>query len=291
MMLWARRRKVRRINHATKNMIKDIDEAQAEGAIAVIYDEIRDLWGVAYVSAVHRYMASRPRLLEWAWAAVGPAFQDGRAQSAAHEVVDALEIAALDRIGRAELAACKVDQAGSVTVRAIADNFVRVAPVNMMFAALLQRVIAENLALAPRHGGIAWPRPAPLPPLPAMVAIDTMNEATRSAIMRFATDMDGSPFVPGLYRMLANWPGLLNHLAMVMPGQLASSETARIYATIRQRIDAAADGFALTRPVSDLIQPRPSDEELQQFQAIATTYRSTSPEMIVAGTMIARALT
>lgn len=271
-------------------MIKDIAEAQAAGEIAEIYEEIRKLWGVSYVSAVHRYMASRPGLLEWAWTAVGAGFRDGRAQAAAHHIVDALDIAELNRIGPAELAAWNIDDDARITVRAIADNFVRVAPVNMMFAALLQRVIAQDMAISPSLSQAAWPTPAPLPPLPVMVAIDALDTSARADIMRFASDMDGRPFVPGLYRMLANWPALLAHLARVMPHQLASQATALTYDTIRRRIDAAAAEFALTMPASNLGITRPCDDELRQFQAIATTYRKTSPEMIVAGTMIARAV-
>jgi len=64
-------------------MIADIDERQADGEITAIFAEVRDLWGVPYVSAIHRHMASRPGLLEWAWEALKPAFENGRAQVAA----------------------------------------------------------------------------------------------------------------------------------------------------------------------------------------------------------------
>ena len=277
-------------NNRTTEMLKDIDEDQAKGEIAAIYAEIRDLWGVPYVSAVHRHMASRPGLLEWAWEAVGPAFRNGQAQAAAETATGDLEVAELDKIDANVLKLWQVEPIGEATARTVADNFVRVAPTNMMFAALLQRVIREGVAIEPSETETVWHRPPPLPPLPTMVEIDALDDAGRAVIMRFAAQMDAKPFVPGLYRMLAHWPGLLAHLATVLPAVLDSRRTALAYDDIRQRIDDAAAGFAMTRPVSGLERSKPSEVELSRFQAIAKTYRITSPEMIVAGGLISRAL-
>ena len=271
-------------------MLKDIDEDQAKGEIAAIYSEIRDLWGVPYVSAVHRHMASRPGLLEWAWEAVGPAFRNGRAQVAAETAICDLELAELDKIDANVLNLWRVEPIGEATARTVADNFVRVAPANMMFAALLQRVIGESVAIDLTEAETVWQRPPPLPPLPAMVEIDALDDVERAVVMRFAAEMNGKPFVPGLYRMLAHWPGLLAHLATVLPAVLDSRQTALAYDHIRQRIDEAAAGFTMARPVGDLARQKPSTEDLNQFQTIAKTYRITSPEMIVAGGTISRAL-
>ena len=271
-------------------MIKDIDESQADGEIAAIYAEIRELWGVPYVSAVHRHMASSPGLLEWAWEAVAPAFRNGQAQAAARAVADDLEVTALDPIDVAVLKLWQVEPIGQATARTVADNFVCVAPTNMMFAALLQRVIGEGMAVAPSETEVSWQPPPPLPPLPSMVDIDALDDAGRAVVMRFAAEMDGRPFVPGLYRMLAHWPGLLAHLATVLPAIRDSHQTALAYDRIRRHIDVSASRFEMTRPVSDLVRPKPAEAELSRFQAIAKTYRNTSPEMIVAGGLISTAL-
>ena len=55
-------------------MTGEISEAEARGEIAAIFTELRTLWGVPYVSAIHRYLAAKPGFLEWAWDAVAPAF-------------------------------------------------------------------------------------------------------------------------------------------------------------------------------------------------------------------------
>ncbi len=273
-------------------MVIDIDEAAASGETARIYAQIRDLWCVPYVSAVHRYMASRPGLLEWAWHCVGPAFADGSAQRAAWAAVDAIPIEALETFDRARLQAWQIDDPARTTVAYVAENFIRVAPVNMMFAALLQRVMAEGAAVAQRDmSADPWPdKPTPLPPLPAMCDPARLPVAEREALETFATDMDGARFVPGLYRMLAHWPGLLVHLAAALPPRLASAATHEAYDLIRRRIDEAAATVPLSPLPDELPAPQPSQAELESFRAIARTYRKTSPEMIVAGRMIKAAL-
>ena len=44
----------------------EISEREATGEIADIFGEGMKLWGVPYVSALHRYMAGWPGFLEWA---------------------------------------------------------------------------------------------------------------------------------------------------------------------------------------------------------------------------------
>ena len=79
-------------------MLAEINENDATGEIARIFAEIRHLWGVPYVSAIHRHLATRPGVLEWAWEAVAPAFRDGRSQIAGWGAADGAAIPPLDPI-------------------------------------------------------------------------------------------------------------------------------------------------------------------------------------------------
>ena len=51
-------------------MLAELAERNAAGEIAVIYADIRRLWGVPYVSSLQRHLATRPGWLEWVWAAL-----------------------------------------------------------------------------------------------------------------------------------------------------------------------------------------------------------------------------
>ena len=103
-------------------MLAEIDEKAATGEIAAIFEDVRRLWGVPYVSAIHRHLATRPGVLEWAWEAVGSAFRSGVAQETAWRAVADVRIAPLAAIPRDALAVWGVDDKGLETVRSIADG-------------------------------------------------------------------------------------------------------------------------------------------------------------------------
>ena len=73
-------------------MLAELRESDATGEIARIYDQIRRLWAVPYVSSLQRHLATRPGWLEWTWAALAPAFTGGTAQAAAWRAADGLVV-------------------------------------------------------------------------------------------------------------------------------------------------------------------------------------------------------
>ena len=102
--------------------------------------------------------------------------------------------------------------------------------------------------------------------------------------------MDGKPFLPGLYRMLAHWPGLLAHLSVVLLPRLTAPETAAAFDKIRARIDAAVPGVLATLPPVKTSRPMPDAAERKHFLTIGGTYRKSSPELVVLGRLIGDAL-
>ncbi len=272
-------------------MLAEIGEDEARGEIAAIFAEVRELWGVPYVSAIQRHLATRPGFLEWSWEAVAPAFRSGAAQMAGERAAAGLELAPLLPVTRDALSVWGVEAQGLLTIRAVAEGFVRVAPTNMMFAGLVKALLAG----AAPGGAVAapsarWRQPAPLPAPPAMVSPDTLDAAARGVLMPFATLSDGKPFVPGLYRMLAHWPGYLAHLATVLPPRLTEPAMANAFDQIRRRIDAAVPDVLATLPLKPARRAMPMAGEREHFQGISGTYRKTSPELIVLGRLISQSL-
>lgn len=271
-------------------MLAEIDEKAATGDIAQIFDDVRRLWGVPYVSAIHRHLATRVGVLEWSWDAVAPAFRDGRAQEAGWRAARDLTLTPLDPIPREALAVWGVDEQGLATVRSIAEGFVRVAPVNMMFAGLVKALLEGKAAGQTPSSRGPWSPPTPLPPPPAMVNLQSLDPAQRKILLRFATPSDGQPFVPGLYRMLAHWPALLAHFANVLVPRLASAELAGACDLVRARIDGSVPDVLAHLPAVASPHPEPDATERAHFMTIGGTYRKTSPELVVLGRLILDAL-
>jgi hypothetical protein len=93
-------------------MLAELRESDATGDLAGIYDQIRRLWAVPYVSSLQRHLATRPGWLEWTWAALGPAFTSGTGQAAAWRAADGLVVPRLAPLSRDALAVWGVDAAG-----------------------------------------------------------------------------------------------------------------------------------------------------------------------------------
>jgi hypothetical protein len=270
-------------------MLAELSEAEATGDIARIYADIRRLCAVPYVSAIYRHLATRPGVLPWAWAAVAPAFETGAAQEAGWRVAADLALEPLPPIPREALRVWGVDATAEQTVRNVCDGFVRVAPVNMVFAGLLARFIAGDTPNG-KSAFATWQPPADIPAPPPLVDPAKLDAAQRGVLMRFSTTSGGKPFVPGLYRMLAHWPGLLAHLSIVLAPRLAGETTTAAFDLVRARIDAAVPQVFGQMSAPGSLPPAPSADEKTNILTALETYRKTSPELIVFGRLIRDAL-
>lgn len=271
-------------------MLAELSEAKATGEIANIFAEVRTLFGVPYVSAIYRHLATTPGLLAWAWGSAAPAFRDGSAQEASWRLAADLPVAPLAPIPREALRVLGVDAAAEAAVRATCEGFVRVAPANMMFAALLKMLMAGGKPKAGAARAGSWSPPAALPAPPKLVDVAALDEAQRGVLMRFAATTADGPFVPGLYRMLAHWPGLMAHLAIVLAPRSAATETHAAYDLLRARIDAAVLEIFARLPANVKAPAMPPDLDQARVVDALATYRKTSPEMVVFGRLIRQAL-
>jgi hypothetical protein len=161
----------------------------------------------------------------------------------------------------------------------------------MVFAGLVKAILegaSPNGKAATTS--IRWTAPPALPAPPEMVDLGKIDQAARDAVMLFASEMGGKPFVPGLYRMLGHWPGLVAHLGTVLHPHLASVPVTRAFDELRRRIDVAVPEVLAGLPPVPTTYPRPSDAECARFLDVGQTYRKTSPELIVVGLMMGQAL-
>jgi hypothetical protein len=267
-----------------ENLLAELPEDRATGTIAVIYDEIRRFSGVPYVSSLQRYLATIPGVLEWAWAAIRPAMVSGVVPETGWRLADRVRLTPLPPISGTTRTAWKLDVGGYATIGAIAENFVRVSPVNLMMGACLRLLLTEP---PPKGTGIAetWSPPAMLPPMPGNVDPTVLPPEQRAALMRFATEVDGTPFIPALYRQLARFPGFLAWLADTLVPRLTDPETTAARAAFRAAALAAAPAIvARLQGVPPL--PAPDPETVRRVLASIDRYAETSPEMTMFGRLI-----
>lgn len=275
-------------------MLAELAESDAKGQIADIYDEIRRLWAVPYVSSVYKHMATRPGLLEWAWDGVAPVFRDGSAQEAAWRAAADFKLADTAPIPRQALRVWGISAADEATIRSLCEGFARVSPVNLVFAGLMRRILAgESRGSAATPAFMAnWSPPAAVATPPAMVDPAKLPPEQRAVLMTFGKGVGDTPFVPGLYRMLARWPSLTAHLATTLAARIDAPETLAAYDGLRGRLDEVAAGCLARLPASTArsAPAAPDAAERTHLLAVLDTYRRTSPEMVAFGRLIRDAM-
>jgi hypothetical protein len=271
-------------------MLAEISEQDATGDVAQIYADVRHLWGVPYVSALYRHLATRPGVLEWAWSTIGPAFIDGTAQEAAWKLADSVDIDPLPPIPLDALAAWGLDARAIREARQVAEGFTRVSPVNLVFSAVMRRLLRGEVAGRGAAAKGGWSSPAPLPAPPPMLAFSDLDATTGAVLMRFATMAGGEAFVPGLYRQLAHWPHLLAHLAVVLDPRIGTVATADAFDEVRSHIDGFVNDLFTRMPPPFETRPPPSEGDAASLLEVIETYRRTSPEMVIFGRLIRDAL-
>lgn len=274
-------------------MLTELSESDATGDIARIFAEIRQLYATPYVSSIHRHMATRPGVLEWAWGSVAPAFRDGRAQETGWRLAADAALVPLTPIPTPSLRVWGIGAEEAVTVATIAESFTRVAPVNLVFGGLVRSLLQGKHAgghanAAPR----SWTPPPSLAPSPPMVDAAALGNDGRALLELFRSGSGASAFVPGLYRILGRWPGLLAHLAVELGPRFAAPATLEVASDLLARTDAAVAAILATLPPTPSGLPSaPDAAEAAHLADMIDNYRKTSPEMILFGRLIREAMT
>jgi hypothetical protein len=263
-------------------LLAELPEDQASGVIAEIYREIREFSGVPYVSSLQRYLATMPGVLEWAWQSIRPAMVSGLIPETGWHMADRVRLLPPRPASAADRAAWKLDIGDREIIAAIAENFVRVSPVNLMMGSCLRLLLT---APPPTGSGIeqTWTPPTMLPPMPGNVDPAALPPDQRAVLMRFATEVDDAPFIPALYRQLARYPAFLAWLANVLVPRLTAPDTNAARVGFRAAAMNAAPAIVARLRGAE---PAPDAETTRRVLATIDRYAETSPEMTMFGRLI-----
>ncbi len=275
----------------SQTYLPELREADATGAVADIYAEIRACSGVPYVSTLQRFLATLPGVLEFGWSVVRPVMLSGAAPEAAWQAAAAADPPPLPPLTPPVLRLLGVGADDLQAIRTIAANFARVSPVNVVTGALLEP-LTEGAAppSGPGFGAAAWTPPAMLADMPPLPAMDGLSDDLRAALQTLMVPIGGQPFLPALYRQFAAWPAFAAYLAAIIPPR---RQDASVIAAEKRAIDGiVAAGQALygqlPPPPASVQPPDPATAALIK-EAIGR-YRNTSADMICTGQALLKAL-
>ena len=125
--------------------------------------------------------------------------------------------------------------------------------------------------------------------MPGNVDPAALPDAQRAVLMRFATEVGSTPFIPALYRQLAHWPPALAWLADELAPRFAAPETAACAHAFQAAVREAAPDIVARLPGVPAA-PLPDAATAMQVLAAIDRYAETSPEMTMFGQLILDAL-
>ncbi len=270
-------------------MLEELAEDQVCGRLATIYDEIRQTTRVPYVSSLQRHLATHPGLLEWAWAVLGSAFHEGRAQAVGWSVANSIALPssqnAVDVNGLfGALAHADVSEEKG-KVKNIYQSFIRVSPTNLVASCILKHRLAGDIDKAGREVATsnlpaAVSLPAMLDPLPPLADPATLSDEAQVALSNLGVIVAGKEFIPGLYRILANWPDYLVHVSKTLVAAAGKRQFDDVLRSLPISVDRLS--LELERDCPMVAPPvAPGSEAARRLINVIDSYRVTSPEMVI----------
>ena len=255
-------------------------EADATGETARIYGEIRRLGGVPMVALIFRHFATLPGALDWAWAAVGPAWRTGRLQEAAWSIARAAPLAPLAPFTAAELAGAGIDDAARREIQWVIEAYDRANPENLLTVLCLLRLAAGRTAVRAMQAS-AWTPPAvpgPLAPMGNPASQPPPVDALLARVAEPGTN-GGHRVVQSLYRHFLHRPAFLELVVERMVPRREDGSVDAAAADIRDRMGREAD--AIVECLSAPPSPHPG------LALAATRFGGgVIPRMIVVGRLL-----
>jgi len=216
-----------------------ITEAQASGAIADLFADIRATVGVRVVNLVWRHLATMEGALPWAWAAVKPLYLAGLPDAAMATFRQTMDIPRLTSLAGEEPAS--VD---AVLASYDHSNTINLFALGALRAWLNGQAAGEGaIAPAPR-------KPAPDLQLPKLASEEDVDPATWAMVLRLNRfgDEPQPLILASMYRHLAHAPAFLQRVEGALAPVAADGSLRR--AILDNRQTAATLASTLARSIS-----------------------------------------
>lgn len=234
--------------------VPEVAEHTAQGVIAELYQDIRQVTGAGLVNLVYRHLATDATVLAWAWQTLRPHFDSGLLPAQAASLR-----AGVEKRNRALMAGSGPTLTPAATLALpVMQTYCHTNCLNMMALTHLLRQPGPSAAMSPKgsarptaHALAASERLPALPPLPGW---DQLSEQTLASVLRLNQMAETGPpgAVASLYRHLACWPDLLPAIeALLLPLE-------RSGALLAARLDTARSAAQLASEQPLALAPPPA---------------------------------
>ena len=239
--------------------IAEVPEADADGAVAALYADIRQTTGEPGINLIYRHLATTPPTFAWAWQCLRPLFADECLQAAGRDVRSAM----LDVLPPRPLMGASLPETDLDQVRAVLAFYLRTNPQNLVALSVLDAVLRRDSGEAADAEPPSTSGPPPsstpgiVPPLPRLEDLEPAVRADVNALgARLSAGADDMP-MPSVPRHLAYWPPVLSLWQTLLDDPAAQQDGERAAAVMAER--SARHGRSLAARLDPALSVEPGE--------------------------------
>jgi hypothetical protein len=268
----------------SRKQVPEVAEVEAPPEIASLYADIHAVLSTPVVNLIHRYLATIPDALAYAWSLSRPPLVDGRIDRSVEAM---LRAARVDEIPiRRDL---DVDGETQARAREIVEIYNRGNRRNIVIYSALETLLRGDVVVdddfhAPAHAAredVAAPVRLP--------TFDELDPTTRALVERLANlqGLEETGIVPSMYLHLALVPGGMEAATAAL-APLLQDGTIAAYAQ-RVRAGALEQARTLVPPPPVALPQSVAERRVEIADVLGGFTARAIPGMIVAGAVMTRA--
>jgi hypothetical protein len=235
-----------------------IREAEASGATAEIFADLRATLGVPFVNLIWRHLATIPTMLAWSWASAKPLYTSTQLWSAARELRGMVQSPTHAAIPRFVFESCGLTPEQLLTIIRLVDSYNRANSANLLTLLVLRALLTGsppgNLELSSLQKPESEEQ-ATLPILPVFSDLSEPHQLLIRSLDQFGRRAPSNA-IASLYTHLAYWPAYLSIMHTALGPSHESGALQSEQVRILEHAKTAAEQLLLRLPRVNLPDER-----------------------------------
>tara|TARA_A100001037_G_scaffold306858_1_gene357417 strand:+ start:48501 stop:49337 length:837 start_codon:yes stop_codon:yes gene_type:complete len=274
------------------NKLTELLEQDAPPSIQEIYRNIRLNCHTPMVALIYRHLATKPGVLEWAWASLSPIMRSGLLPNSAREMALVASYPKVSSLSLSEIKALDLLEIDVCAIRYIIAAYHAANPCNILATLFLLKLLRGSIQLITEPedltSALSLKTQQEFPSLPPMVDSELLPREILGFRPGSASSMG---LTPSLYRHLGHWPMWLKvvsekYLSVSYQSNEIDNYSKKLYLAAQKKVD-----FFFTQGEKiKFDDDRPLGSEKDLLCKTLDTFVETIPTLIIVGAILNQTL-
>jgi hypothetical protein len=266
----------------------EVPEKNAQGRVASLYGDIREILGLGMVNLIYRRMAASDGVLEWVWDAIRDVAGSCEVERQLIQLYGDVSWPRLVPADPASLPLLGIDEVEMGRLTSVLTEYNRGNRLNLLLLSAFIELQKQGGSASNKRRRAQRSTMAGKSDLVPILDLDEMEAQTKALVGVLAKYVSppGRPMIPSLFRHLAHWPGFLALIAPHILQAISNGQIEKISSNLKNVAVEGAPGLATGMSVANLGQLPTIETRGYWLGEIGAYLAKPIPEMIVIGYMI-----